>query len=150
MNLETNLPFTLHTMLPRHTLTLSRFTTTDLLCDRLLKDRTVMVQDSCEVDFDVFFNLLDEVNIIIIVISLPSKLFTYFLSRKEQVGIVPSTCWLALIFSGCCACMHGIWKIYNYNNNYGGGLGRCGSYIIGMHQRTLSGAFFGGNYLSKG
>lgn len=83
MNMETSLPFTLHTMLRQHILTLSSFTADDLLCDRSLRGTIVMVQDACEVDFDVFFNLLDEVSSysynnysIVVSIANLSKLFT--------------------------------------------------------------------------
>lgn len=63
INLD-NLPFTLHTMLPRHDIRFSSLTATDQLCERQLQGRVVMVQEDTDsqIDLDAFLNLLDEVN----------------------------------------------------------------------------------------
>lgn len=63
INLDTNLPFTLHTMLPQHEIMFSHFTASDQLSERQLQGRVVMVQEDKDgnMDPDIFLSLLDEV-----------------------------------------------------------------------------------------
>ena len=60
--LDRDIPFTLHTVLPRvHEIRLSMYTASDLLSERSVKGSTVMVQDAGEADLNEFLDLLDEV-----------------------------------------------------------------------------------------
>ena len=63
--MESDLPFTLHTIVPQHTVHFSELTANDPIRDRLFSGRILMVREQGEVEIDNFFKLLDEVSTIV-------------------------------------------------------------------------------------